>query len=221
MHDRQYVYLHGFASSPNSAKAKYFRSRFRRVGLSLQIPDLNQPSFTDLTLTRQIQQVEALIQDAEAVTLIGSSLGGLTAAWVGERNPQVDRLVLLAPAFGFLAHWLPKLGDAKLQQWQAQQTLPVYHYGTKTELPLNYRFIADFYQYDDTALQRPLSTLILHGIHDDTIPVTASRTYAQSRSWVTLQELDSDHTLASVISQLWQATCAFCLEIPPPDLNRI
>lgn len=214
MANRQYVYLHGFASSPNSAKAKYFRSRFQSVGVSLQIPDLNQPNFTDLTLTRQIHQVEACLQDAAAVTLIGSSLGGLTAAWVGERNPQVDRLVLLAPAFGFLAHWLPKLGPAKLQQWQAQQTLPVYHYGAKTELPLNYRFIADFYAYDDTTLRRPLPTLILHGIHDDTIPITASRTYAQTRSWVTLQELDSDHTLASVISQLWQAICAFCGDLP-------
>lgn len=210
MPDRQYVYLHGFGSSPNSAKAKYFRSRFQSLGLTLQVPDLNQPNFTDLTLTRQIQQVEALIQSASAVTLIGSSLGGLTAAWVGERNPQVDRLVLLAPAFGFLAHWLPRLGDAKLAQWQAQATLPVYHYGHQTELPLAYRFLADFHTYDDTTLQRAIPTLILHGIHDDTIPVTASRAYAQARSWVTLREFDSDHTLANVISQLWQATRTYC-----------
>ncbi len=210
MSDRQYVYLHGFGSSPHSAKAKYFRSRFQSVGVPLQIPDLNQPDFTHLTLTRQIQQVEALIQSAPAVTLIGSSLGGLTAAWVGERNPQVDRLVLLAPAFGFLNHWLPRLGDAKLTQWQTQTTLPVYHYGSQTELPLDYRFLADFHPYDDTTLQRPIPTLILHGIHDDTIPVAASRAYAQARSWVTLRELDSDHTLANVISQLWQATRAYC-----------
>jgi len=214
MRDRQYVYLHGFASSPHSAKAKYLRSRFHSLGWELQTPDLNLPNFTDLTLTRQIHQVATVIQtatpNAPAVTLMGSSLGGLTAAWVGERHPQVDRLVLLAPAFGFLAHWLPKLGEAKLAQWQAQATLPVYHYGYQTELPLNYRFIADFYAYDDATLQRPIPTLILHGRQDETIPISASRTYAQTRSWVTIQELDSDHSLANVISQVWQATRAFC-----------
>src|SRR5688572_7467401 len=102
-----YIYLHGFASSPRSAKAQDLRDRFQSLGIELTIPDLNHPDFTHLTLTRQLEQVVALLPaDATPVTLIGSSFGGLTAAWAAQTHPQIQRLVLLAPAFQFLDHWL-------------------------------------------------------------------------------------------------------------------
>ena len=37
------VYLHGFASSPASKKAAFFRDRFREVGVEIEIPDLADP----------------------------------------------------------------------------------------------------------------------------------------------------------------------------------
>jgi predicted esterase YcpF (UPF0227 family) len=114
-----YIYLHGFASSPRSTKATDLRDRFANLNIPLTVPDLNQGDFTHLTLSRQIQQVEVLFPPApESVTLIGSSFGGLTAAWLGEKHLQVDRLVLLAPAFGFLDHWLSRLGEVQVKQWQ-------------------------------------------------------------------------------------------------------
>jgi uncharacterized protein len=102
-----YIYLHGFASSPNSAKAKYFYSAFAELGINLKIPDLNGGNFSQLTITRQIEQVLAQFPPFPTpVTLIGSSLGGFTAALIAEKSLQVQRLVLLAPAFEFLLHWL-------------------------------------------------------------------------------------------------------------------
>ena len=50
-----YIYLHGFASSPQSSKAIYLRDRFAEINLNLEVLDLNQGDFTHLTLTRQIQ----------------------------------------------------------------------------------------------------------------------------------------------------------------------
>ena len=42
----------------------------------------------------------------EPLVLMGSSLGGYLAALYAERHPKaVDRLVLIAPAFGFLQRW--------------------------------------------------------------------------------------------------------------------
>ncbi len=205
----QFIYLHGFASSPDSTKAKYLRECFAEIDIDLNIPDLNQGDFSHLTITRQLQQVEALFPPASTpVTLIGSSLGGLTAAWLAEKL-QVQRLILLAPAFGFLTHWLPQLG-AKLEQWQKQQYLMVYHYGKKHSLPLSYEFVLDATQYKDEQLLRPVPTLILHGSQDDVIPIQASRNFAQQRPWVQLVSLDSDHTLGDVLPEIWQTIQVFC-----------
>lgn len=206
-----FIYLHGFASSPESIKASYFKQRFQSLALPLQVPDLNQGDFYHLSLTRQIQQVKALLPTAGSpVTVIGSSFGGLTAAWLGEQQPQVQQLVLLAPAFQFLAYWQPRLGTEQMQRWQTEQSLLVYHYAAQQMLPLHYDFITDLAQYDETSLQRPVPTLILHGRQDDVIPIEASRAYAASRVWVKLVELESDHALAGVEAEMWDAIQAFC-----------
>lgn len=217
----RFIYLHGFASTPESMKAVYLREAFAAVApcfangaafnLSLEVPDLNQGDFAHLTITRQLTQVEqAFGQEGTPVTLIGSSLGGLTSAWLGQRHLQVQRLVLLAPAFGFLSHWLPTLGKEKLSQWQASGYLQTYHYGEGRSLPLHYKFVEDASQYQEEQLLRPVPTLILHGRHDQVIPISASRDYASVRPWVQLIELDSDHALNDVMPQIWEAIQAFC-----------
>jgi uncharacterized protein len=207
----RFIYLHGFASSPKSGKVVYLRDRLADLGISVDVPDLNQGDFSHLTITRQLRQVEAMFPiDGTPITLIGSSLGGLTSAWLGQQHSQVQRLVLLAPAFGFLAHWLPKLGEEQLREWQTSGYLSVEHYGEGRSLPLHYAFIEDAHQYQETPLLRPVPTLILHGRRDEVIPIEASRDYASVRPWVQLIELDSDHALADVMPAIWQATQAFC-----------
>lgn len=205
-----YIYLHGFASSPQSTKAEYLRDRFAGLQINLKTPDLNQGDFSELTITRQMSQVASELPENLPVTLIGSSLGGLTAVWLGERHLQVQRLVLLAPAFGFLDHWLPQLGE-KLTQWQQMQYLMVQHYGEKRSLPLKYQFVLDAAQYREEQLLRPIPTLILHGQNDEVIPLQASREFAYQRPWVRLIELNSDHSLADVLPEIWQAIQIFCL----------
>ena len=200
-----YLYLHGFASSPQSQKAQYLRACFTEIGINLNIIDLNAGDFSQLTLTRQIEQTKsAFPADGSPVTIIGSSFGGLTAAWLGEKYSQVQNLILLAPAFGFLNHWLPKLGRKQMQQWQESGYLSVYHYGEKREMPLSYQFVNDIKQYDESQLKRVLPTLILHGKNDDVIPIEASRNYIRNRPWAKLIELKSDHTLGNVMPEIWQ-----------------
>lgn len=187
----------------------YLRDRFAELGIDLKTPDLNQGDFSHLSITRQIQQISAEFAVDSAVTLIGSSLGGLTAAWLAEKYPQVQKLVLLAPAFEFLSHWLRQLGKEKLKQWQLEQDLMVYHYGEKRSLPLNYNFVLDAAKYQDQLL-RDVPTLILHGVGDEVIPIEASRSFAMSHPGVKLVELYSDHALADVMVNIWQQIQVFC-----------
>ncbi|MCT7982408.1 esterase [Laspinema sp. A4] len=206
-----YIYLHGFASGPNSFKANYLRDRFAELAIPLKIPNLNQGDFSHLTLTRQLEQVarEFPLEPA-TVPLIGSSFGGLTSAWLAQRYHQVDRLVLLAPAFEFLSHWIASLGPKRMEQWQEQGYLPIYHYGEKWDIPLSYQFITDAQGYVENQLQRQLPTLILHGVKDEVIPVEASRRFAASRPWVKMVELDSDHSLGNMMPEIWEAIRDFC-----------
>lgn len=208
-----YLYLHGFASGPQSYKAQALKTRFEAVGRSLTIPDLNQGDFSTLTLSRQIQQArELILAQSQPTVIIGSSLGGLTAAWVAEQwdlQGRIEKLVLLAPAFCFLAQWLPRLGEAALGQWRQEGWLSVYHYADQTQKPLHYRFVEDAQGYHDDDLKGQIPTLICHGLHDEVIAIEASRAYADIRPWVQFQELDSDHALGNVEAEIWQTMANF------------
>lgn len=170
----------------------------------MEIPDLNGDDFSSLTLTRQIVQIGPLIQQSQLpVTLIGSSFGGLTAAWLAETYSQVQRLVLLAPAFNFGPIWLGQLEAETLANWQKSGSLSVYHYGYRRYLPIYYKFIEDLANYPQEKLIRQLPTLIIHGSDDEVIPPENSRYYAFSRPRVQLIELDSDHALTDVLTRIW------------------
>lgn len=208
-----FLYLHGFASGPQSYKAQVFRAQFASQGLSLAVPDLNQGGFTHLTLSRNIQQARHLIlAQPEPTVIIGSSLGGLTAAWVAEQpelRGRIEKLVLLAPAFHFLAQWLPRLGTEKLTQWRKDGTLPIDHYAEGRPIPLDYGFVTDAQNYRDEDLTAAIPTLVLHGTQDEVIAIDASRAYAAARPWVKFVELPSDHALGNVETEIWQHTRQF------------
>jgi uncharacterized protein len=200
-----YIYLHGFASSPQSDKAQYFSDRFQENKLNIQILDLNQGDFGNLTLSRQIKQTVDVFPDLETpITLIGSSFGGLTSAWVAQEYQQVQSLILLAPAFGFPQSWYSKLEPDQRIQWQESGFLPVYHYGERRDIPLNYQFMQDAENYPLSRLTRSLPTLIFHGINDDVVPIQVSRDYASQHSQVKLIELNSDHGLNDMKAKIWQ-----------------
>jgi uncharacterized protein len=198
-----YLYLHGFASGANSRKANFLRDRYAQQGLQLVVPDFNAGGFSDFTISRQLAQAASHLSN-EPVTLIGSSLGGWVALLLAEKYPQIQRLILLAPALGFPQPWLSRLDPTALQTWQTAGFWPVYHYIEKREIPLAYNFVLDAQQYLQTEFQRNLPTLIFHGIKDEVVPIELSRQYASDRSGVTLYELDSDHGLGNVLPQIWR-----------------
>ena len=210
MTDNIYIYLHGFASSPQSNKASYLRDRFAEVNLELKVLDLNQGDFSRLTLTRQIEQtIDAFPDSQTPVVLIGSSFGGLTCAWVAQQKLQVKKMILLAPAFGFPGSWYSKLQPEQIKQWRESGYLSVYHYGEKRSIPLHYQFLEDADNYPVSNLMRFLPTLIIHGVRDDVVPIEVSCDYVEKHSQARLIELDSDHGLNDVKERIWQETKDF------------
>ncbi len=111
------VYLHGFASSPQSSKAQFFRKRFAGKGLALEIPSLDGGDFTHLTITGQLQIVN-VAAGGQPTVLIGSSLGGYLAALYAARHANIAKLVLMAPALQFPSRWRERYSPQELERWQ-------------------------------------------------------------------------------------------------------
>jgi len=184
------IYLHGFASGPQSSKAQFFRQRWPQ----LEVPDLTEGDFEHSTLSQQLRLLDRLV-GGDQVTLIGSSMGGYLAALFAARHPdRVARLVLMAPAFGLARRWTGMLGEAVMSDWQQQGWRPVHHYGEEREARISYDLVADGMQYEEFPdVRQP--TLIFHGRRDESVDYRLSVEFARTRPNVELVLLDSDHQL--------------------------
>ena len=107
----EFVYLHGFASGPSSKKAVAFKKKFKEIGVSLNIPDLEGDNFENMTLTSQVNIVLDLLDQFQCkkVCLIGSSMGGYLATLVAQSRVEVKATYLMAPGFNFLERWMGRL----------------------------------------------------------------------------------------------------------------
>jgi pimeloyl-ACP methyl ester carboxylesterase len=201
------IYLHGFASSPQSNKAQFFRRKFEQHGITAAIPDLDERDFEHLTITKQLQVIERTA-GGRPVTLIGSSMGGYLAALYAARHPEAERFVLLAPAFGFARRWPEYLGGAAVENWRDTGWRTVFHYGEGRERQLSYSLIEDAGQYEDFPNARQPG-LILQGTRDEVVPARLAVDFAGLRPNVRLVLLDSGHELTGVTSRLWAETAVF------------
>jgi pimeloyl-ACP methyl ester carboxylesterase len=198
-------YLHGFASSPASTKVGYFTERFREHGIDVRCPDLNQPDFTTMTLTRMLDQLcEELTRLTGPATLIGSSLGGTVAILAASRFvAQVQRLVLLAPAVMFAKPGHHLLPPERIEEWRRRGTLPFFHYADRAERDLNFTFYEDSLQYDVFGSTLVQPALIFQGLRDASVDFRTVETFAKTRPNVTLSLLDDDHQLIASLPRMW------------------
>jgi pimeloyl-ACP methyl ester carboxylesterase len=200
------LYLHGFASSPASSKARFLGNRLTRAGFAVEIPCL-APDFEHLTITGQLRVVDRAAAN-EPVNLIGSSMGGYLAALYAARHPEVSRVVAMAPAFGFARRWPERLGAAALEEWKRTGSLEVFHHGEGRTRKVSYALLEDGARYEDyPEVTQPC--LIYHGIHDDVVPVQFSQDFAAGRRNVRLETMDSGHDLLNVLQVMAEGMEAF------------
>jgi len=202
------VYLHGFASSPQSGKAQFFKYQFEELGIPIDIPQLDRGDFERLTVSGMLDVVQKTVAGA-SVVLMGSSLGGFVAGLYAARYPeQVERLVLLAPALEFAKKWKARFSPEELAEWKRHGWKNFYHYGHKRDERLGYSFVEDATRFEgEPEFRQP--ALILHGSQDNVVPVDSSRSYAKRHPNVMLKEFASGHELTDVTQDLWTAVSEF------------
>jgi hypothetical protein len=205
------IYLHGFASSAQSSKATYLGSRLRALGEDVRVPDLNQPDFATLTVTRMLEQTRALIDESSSpVTIFGSSLGGYVGVNAAAARPdRVGRLVLLAPALDFSDQGLSAPGGASLSDWKRDGHLMVFHYGFGRMVPIHYGLYEDARQHDAMRAHVEMPILIFQGRHDTVVSPGTVERWAARRPNVELHLLDDDHQLTNSLGEIWEETQRF------------
>jgi len=203
----RYLWLHGFASGPQSSKGRFVRERLAERGVGLEVPDLNQPAFRELTVSRMLDQIDALLHD-DAAVLFGSSLGGYTAAlWSALHARRTRALVLLAPAFDLAASWKERTGVDELRRWRERGEALFDHHAWGRKEPLSIGFLDDADRHDPFPLP-DAPTLILQGRRDEVVmPDLASEFVRRMREHgreARLVLLDDAHELTADLPRLWR-----------------
>lgn len=93
------LYLHGFRSSPHSAKARMMARRMEQLGLAADYFCPQLPASPRAAMTQALDWIERLpLREnlPQRLSIVGSSLGGFYATWLAQRLDC--RAVLLNPA---------------------------------------------------------------------------------------------------------------------------
>lgn len=202
MPTKRYVYLHGFASGPQSRKALALGRAFAGLGAELVVPDLNRPSFAKLSLAAMLAAVDEIYEERkQPLCIVGSSLGGWLAARYSELHPErVHRLVLLCPGFHLADRWPKLVGEEWFAVWERNGELPLAD-ASGEKVPIHWAFIEEARREPaEPAVACP--TLIVHGQRDEVVPLRISREYVANHPLASLIEVDDAHDLALSIERI-------------------
>lgn len=204
-----WLYLHGFASSPQSRKAVAFQAWGAARGLAIDALELRAPSFEHLRFSSIKARVRAAIdhsggaapKDRARAVLIGSSLGGLAACRVAEEDPRVCAVLAMAPAFRLAERWRSRLGEVAWEAWR-RDGLEVDDHATRQKARVDFGFVEELESLDAGWADVRVPVLIVHGTNDDVVDIERSREWARGKRHVRLVEVDDGHELTASIPRI-------------------
>ena len=119
-------------------------------------------------------------------------------------------MILLAPAIHFARR---RMTSPTWAAYRDRGEMEVFHYGLGRPLRLGPELLRDLPNWlDDAAWRIPLPTGILHGRHDEAVPLAESEAYRDRNPEAVLRVLDDDHGLlrsASLESLEMELVAAF------------
>ena len=163
------LYLHGFASSPESQKIQSLRPLLAPI--TINAPDLSVPSFEKLDFDAMVRKAaQAGVPVPHAI--VGSSLGALVALAVVKSGLNAP-LILIAPALGVSDQWLDRipLGDPVL----------VPNYARNEDAPIHRAFFEQMAAIRLDETPPPVPVTIIMGGQDESVP--PARVVSVWQSW--------------------------------------
>lgn len=222
-----HAYLHGFASGPQARKGRALADFYAAAGRELERPDLNRPSFAELTLGGMLEALDEMhavrsrarrdagLDGELRWRLIASSMGAWAAALWAQAHPgRVERAIWLCPAFDLPARWRKMLGEDAIERWQREGRLD-FPDGAGRITAVGYRLIEDAATRDPApAPTHPV--WIVHGTRDALVDIESSREYvarhADEGRTLELLEVDDEHVLGQSLTQIEALAARVLLE---------
>jgi uncharacterized protein len=149
--------------------------------------------------------VISMLKDGPPLTLVGNSLGGWIAWLMAQESQEIERLILIAPAFNMMGVRARSISAERRQQWQGAGSMPWDDDPAHRDWPLSWRWVEESERYWQSSFDRlrPVRTTILHGLEDTVILPEGSREFvehvlARDRNYpIVLDLIPGDHRLSN------------------------
>ncbi|THJ21197.1 MAG: alpha/beta hydrolase [Nitrospira sp. CG24E] len=211
--DRQILFITGFLSKRWGNKSKALVQWCEEKGWGFCCYDVrgfgeSDGNFTDYTLSDWIADARTVLRTLDTgppLTLVGNSLGGWIAWLMAQELEQIERLVLIAPAFNMMGLRAKSIDPERRQTWQGNGWMPWDDEPAHRDWPLSWKWVEESEAYWKTSFDRlrHVSTTVLHGLQDSVILPGGSRQFveqllAKDASFpVELNLITGDHRLGT------------------------
>jgi hypothetical protein len=126
---------------------------------------------------------------------------------MASRDPSIERLVLLAPAFRLFERWSARLSERELAFWRTSG-LEVMHYASNRWRRIGWQFFEDARTWPAFPEVR-VPALCVAGTRDETVPVADVEAFVARTPTATLVPVDDGHELAASLDRIFEEARAF------------
>ena len=210
---RQILFITGFLSKRWGNKSKALARWCEEKGWGFCCYDVrgfgeSEGKFTDYTLSDWIADariVVNMLRDGPPISIVGNSLGGWIAWLVAQEFQEIERLVLIAPAFNMMGVRAHSISEERRQAWLTAGWMPWDDEPAHRDWPLSWKWVEESEAYWKTSFDRlrRVNTTILHGLQDTAILPSGSSEFVEQLLGcdpafpVELQLIPGDHRLSS------------------------
>jgi len=210
--DRQILFITGFLSNRWGNKSTSLAQWCQEQGWGFCCYDVrgfgdSEGTFTDYTLSDWIEDARTVLQtlvSGPPVMIVGNSLGGWIAWFMAQEFGQVNRLILIAPAFNMMGVRARAISDERRHDWHSAGWMAWDDDPAHKDWPISWKWVEESEAYWKTSFDRLryVKTTILHGLQDRVILPSGSKEFVKellSRDPAFPVELDlipGDHRLS-------------------------
>lgn len=187
--DRQILFITGFLSKRWGNKSKALTQWCEEKGWGFCCYDVrgfgdSEGTFTDYTLSDWIADARLLLnilREGPPISIVGNSLGGWIAWLMAQEFQEVERLILIAPAFNMMGLRARLIDPERCHEWHTAGWMPWDDEPAHRDFPLAWKWVEESEAYWKTSFDRlrPVKTTILHGLQDTAILSSGSSEFVE------------------------------------------